>query len=103
MPTSNIKVNEAIKWRFFISWDNPIPPNSKEILRALKRLGHVSHLATKTSVALAPKKGKGYRDVRIAIQRNLSRTKGNAFYVNLRSGRAFQISAICGMTWMSAP
>jgi hypothetical protein len=103
MPTKNIQVKEAIKWRFFISWDNPVPPNSKEILRALKRLGFVRQLATKTSVALAPKKGKTYKDVRDAIKRHLHPTKGKAFYVNLRSGKSVQISVISGMSWVSAP
>jgi hypothetical protein len=84
---------------YFISWDNPVPPDSSAILKALEALGKVTRLQTKTSVALAPRKNKTWRDVRRAIELNLDRKKGNAFYVNLRSGKGFHIGAKTKRAW----
>jgi hypothetical protein len=90
-------------WFYFISWDNPHPADSSSILASLRKLGKVTTLQTKTSVALAPKKSKKWRDVRRAIERNLHPKKGNAFYVNLRSGRAFQLGRKTNRRWKEVP
>ena len=86
-------ISEIQGWYYFISWDNPVPANSSAILKALEALGKVTPLHTKTSVALAPKSKTTWRDVRAAIDQNLSPISGNAFYVNLRSGKGFHFGA----------
>lgn len=90
-------------WHYFITWDNPVPANSSAMLRDLEALGHVTSVATKTTVALTPYAGTTWRQVRDAIETNLHPQKGNAMYVTLRTGKAFQISAKTGMLWKSAP
>ena len=49
-------ISEVQGWYYFISWDNPMPADSSTILSALRSLGKVTELNTKTSVVLAPKK-----------------------------------------------
>ena len=60
-------------------------------------------LNTKTSVALAPKATTTWREVRIAIAQNIDVNKGNAFYVNLRTGKCFHIAAKTGLKWKKFP
>lgn len=95
--------SEIKGWYYFISWDNASPPDSSAILVALAALGAVSHLTTKTSVALAPRSGVTWRDVRVAIRENLNPENGKAFYVNLRTGKCFQIGSLTNWHWRSAP
>lgn len=92
-------ISEAQGWYYFISWDNPDPPDSRTMLKALKKLGKVTILLTKTSVVLAPGRDTTWRDVRKVIKENLSRRKGNAFYVNLRSGKGFHIGLKTKHAW----
>jgi len=94
--------SEAKGWRYYISWDNPIPSDSSSMLKDLSSLGKVSQLQTKTSVALSPKPRVTWRDVRKVIKNNLHPKKGNAFYVNLKSSKAFQIGTKTKMLWKHA-
>jgi hypothetical protein len=95
-------LSEVRGWYYFISWDNPVPADSSKMLKALQALGKVTKLQTKTSVVLAPKSSTKWRDVRRAVVQNLHTTKGNAFYVNLRSGKGFQIGKSTGGHWKAA-
>ena len=95
--------SEIQGWHYFISWDNPFPPDSSTMLKALAKLGKVTKLHTKTTVALSPKAKTHFTQVRDAIRDNLHQRKGNALYVNLRSGKGFQISANTGLVWTHAP
>ncbi|MGH8427421.1 MAG: hypothetical protein ACRES7_05490 [Gammaproteobacteria bacterium] len=92
-------ISEVKGWYYFISWDNPVPADSSSMLTALKRLGKVTTLQTKTSIALAPKKTTTWRHVRAATRQNLHQKRGNAFYVNLRSGLGFQIGKKTNYLW----
>lgn len=96
-------ISEVKGWHYFISWDNPKPPNSAKIKDALSALGKVTQLLTKTSVAFSPRRGTHWRDVRSAIRDNLDTKKGNAFYVSLRSGQAFQIGEKTNWRWKKTP
>jgi hypothetical protein len=96
-------ISEIKKWHYFISWDNPLPADSSSMLSALRALGKVTTLQTKTSIALAPRSTVHWRDVRDAIKINLHSKKGNAFYVNVRTGKGFQIGAKTKWLWKSAP
>jgi hypothetical protein len=96
-------ISEVKGWHYYISWDNPVPANSSAMIKALAALGKVSSLKTKTSVVLSPRSTVGYRDVRSAISGNLNQKTGSAFYVNLKSGRGFQISHKTNWLWKSAP
>lgn len=91
--------SEVKRWHYFVSWDNPAPADSRTMLAALRALGKVTTLQTKTSVALAPKKSTKWQDVRKAITRNLHSQQGNAFYVNLRSSLGFHIGKATGHKW----
>lgn len=91
--------SEVKRWRYFVSWDNPTPADSRTMLAALKALGKVTPLQTKTSVALAPKASTRWQDVRVAIKQNLHPKRGNAFYVNLRSSLGFHIGKATGYKW----
>jgi hypothetical protein len=91
-------LNSEIRgWYYVITWDNPIPADSSAMLGALRRLGKVTSVQTKTTAILAPRKNVKWRQVRRAILQNLNRPTGNALYVNLRTGNSFQIGA--GTTW----
>lgn len=96
-------MSEVKGWHYFISWDNPVPANSSAMLASLRLLGRVSKLSTKTSVVLSPKSTVTWSHVRSAIRLNLNRRNGSAFYVNLRSGKGFQISRKTQWLWKSAP
>lgn len=96
-------ISEVEGWHYFISWDNPVPANSSAIIKALRALGKLSELKTKTSVVLSPRSGVSWHQVRHAIKNNLNQTTGNAFYVNLKSGKGFQISHRTKWLWKSAP
>jgi len=73
------------------------------MLDALRKLGRITTLQTKTSVVLSPRIGIKSWDVRDAVKGNLNPTIGNAFYVNLRSGKAFEIGKKTNWHWRSAP
>ncbi len=96
-------ISEIQGWHYFISWDNPVPADSSAMLNALRALGKVTRLRTKTTVALSPRASTKWRDVRNAIKKNLSPQKGNAVYVNLRSGKCFQIDAHTKRLWKQVP
>ena len=70
---------------------------------ALRRLGKVTKLQTKTTIALSPTSTTTWADVRAAIKSNLNPAKGNAIYVNLRSGKVFQIGRRTRFLWKSVP
>ena len=95
-------ISDVQKWCYFISWDNPRPADSSTMLKSLRKLGKLTILQTKTSVAFAPKKSTTWRDVRAAIDQNLHSGKGNAFYVNLRSGYGFHIGKKTNYHWRKA-
>jgi hypothetical protein len=71
------------------------------MLKALKKLGRVTLVGTKTTCVLAPKEGVSWQQIRHALQTNLHPSKGNVFYVNLRTGSAFQLSKRTGYEWKS--
>lgn len=99
----NMLISEVKGWHYFISWDNPVPENSSAMLQSLGELGKLSTLQTKTSVALAPYSTTHWQQVRDAIKTHLHPEKGNAFYVNLRSGKGFQVGPRTKWHWKSAP
>jgi hypothetical protein len=90
---------KAKKWHYFISWDNPYPADSRTMLRDLRCIGAVTRLQTKTSIALIPYEETTWQDVRDAIKNNLHPRRGKAFYVNLRSGRGFEIGRATAFKW----
>jgi len=96
-------ISEVQGWHYFISWDNPVPADSSKMLRALKKLGKVRKLQTKTSVALSPRANTHWADVRAAIIDNLNDKKGKAFYVNLRSGKGFEVGRGTSWAWKEVP
>jgi len=96
-------ISEIQGWHYFISWDNPVPADSSAMLEALGALGKITELQTKTTVALSPRISTKWRDVRNAIKSNLHLGKGNAFYVNLRSGKGFQIGSQTEHLWKQTP
>jgi hypothetical protein len=96
-------VSEVQGWHYFISWDNPVPANSSAMLKALRALGKVTQLQTKTTIALSPRSSTTWRNVRDAIEANLHTQKGNAMYVNLRSGKGFQIGKGTRYHWKQVP
>jgi hypothetical protein len=96
--------NSEIKgWHYIISWDNPIPADSSAMLKALHPLGIITTLQIKTTVALSPRSSTKWRDVRKAIENNLLPKKGNAMYVNFRSGKAFQFGSQTKYHWKQVP
>ncbi len=92
-------ISEIRGWHWAITWDNPDPPDSSKMLKALRQLGHLTTVQTKTTVLLAPKVGVGWRRIRKVIEANLNKNKGNAFYANLRTHRAFQRGRNTGFRW----
>jgi hypothetical protein len=54
-------ISEIRGWQWAITWDNPIPPDSSKMLRALSGLGKVTRVNTKTTVLLAPAKHVGWQ------------------------------------------
>ena len=83
-------ISEIRGWHWVITWDNPLPADSSAMLAALRSLGRLTSVQTKTTYLLAPKKGVGWRQIRAAIEANLHPQKGNVTYVNLRSKGAFE-------------
>ena len=95
-------ISEIKGWHYYISWDNPTPADSSAILKALGKLGRLTKLRTKTSYVLAPRVSTKPQHVRDAIKHNLHSLKGNAFYVNLRTGKGFQIGRNTKWLWKRA-
>jgi hypothetical protein len=95
-------ISEVKGWHYFISWDNPVPADSSAMLQSLCKLGRLTKLQTKTSLALAPYATTHWRQVRDVIKANLHGKKGNAFYVNLRSGKGFEIGSRTKRLWKTA-
>jgi len=93
----------AQRWPYYISWDNPKPADSSAMLEALRKLGTVRRLHTKTSVVLWPQVSTSYSNVRLAIRANLNHRTGKAFYVNLRTGRCMEIAKATNWRWIYAP
>ena len=92
-------ISEIKGWHYMISWDNPVPADSSSMLKSLGKLGRVTEIQTKTTVALSQKSSTDWRDVRVAIVNNLDNKKGNAFYVNIRSGKTFQYGKSTKYKW----
>lgn len=95
----HLSAKQVQKWRYVISWDNPLPKDSSTMRKALAKLGETTDVTPKTSIALAPKKKTTWRKVRKAILSNLHPVKGKAFYVNLGSSRAFHIGKKTKWLW----
>lgn len=96
-------ISEIRGWYYVITWDNPSPPDSSAILKALENLGKLTQTQTKTTVILAPRKKVRWQDVRVAIKQNLDSKIGNAAYVNLRSGNVFQVGSKTKWRWRKLP
>ena len=96
-------VSDVLGWHYFISWDNPVPPDSSKIIEALEKLGRVTRLTTKTTVALSPGASSTEHDVQNAIKGNISKEDGNAVYVNVHTGKGFQIGKETEYLWKIAP
>jgi hypothetical protein len=94
--------SEINSWHWLITWDNPDPANSSSMLAALSTLGKATKVQTKTTILLAPKRSSKWRIIRSAIENNLHATKGNAVYLNLRSGRAFEFGSDTRRRWRRA-
>ena len=92
-------VSEIKGWHWAITWDNASPADSSSMLAALGALGNLTEVQTKTTCLLAPKSGVTWRKIRSAIEVNLHPKKGNALYVNLRSGKVFQRGKRTGHKW----
>ncbi len=92
-------VSEVLKWQWVISWDNPVPADSSSMHAALRKLGKVTPLQTKTSVVFAPRRKTHYQHTRYVLMNNLHPQKGSVFYVNLRSGDAFAYGSKTGFHW----
>lgn len=69
------------------------------MLDALSSLGKLTAVQTKTTYILAPRIDVGYQAIRRAIETNLHPSKGNAVYVNLRSGKAFEFGRNTRRIW----
>ncbi len=69
------------------------------MLAALRKLGRLTEVQTKTTLMLAPEANVSWRDIRAAIKGNLHPKKGNAFYVNLRSSKSFEYGSKTGFKW----
>jgi hypothetical protein len=95
-------LSEIKGWHWVITWDNPRPPDSSGMIAALSSLGRLTKVQTKTTYVLAPRINVGWRQIRPAIVANLHPQKGNAVYVNLRSGLAFEWGSNTGYRWTKA-
>ena len=95
-------ISELRGWHWAITWDNPVPADSSSMLTALGALGKLTAVQTKTTYLLAPKANVGWRQIRTAIENSLHPTKGNVFYVNLRSGKSFERGSQTGHKWKRA-
>ncbi len=92
-------ISEIKGWHYMISWDNPKPADSSSMHKSLKNLGKITTIQTKTTVALSQKSSTSWRDVRAAITNNLDPKKGNAVYVNIKSGKSFQYGKSTKFKW----
>ena len=92
-------ISEIKGWHYMITWDNPVPADSSSMLKSLRKLGKVTEIQTKTTIALSPKSSTSWRDIRAAIVNNLNNKKGNAVYVNIRSGKSFQYGKGTKFKW----
>ena len=90
------------EWHWAITYDNPLPANSSSMIEALSALGELTRVQTKTTWMLATREGVTWRHVRNAITNNLHPRKGNALYVNLRTGKAYEWGANTGRRWRGA-
>ncbi len=86
-----------------ISWDNPVPPNSRRMIRQLKKHGRIRKSEPKTTVALTPHGHTNWRRIRRTIERNLHPSRGNAMYANLNSRRAFEYGRSTNYKWRRVP
>jgi hypothetical protein len=68
---------------YLITWDNPVPANSRGMLSALGRLGRVEIVHAKTTVKLWPKSTATFGKVRYNVRMNFHRTKGRAVIVGV--------------------
>jgi hypothetical protein len=84
-----------------ISWDNPVPADSKRMLRQLKKHGRLRKSEPKTTVALTPHGRTDWRKIRRTIIRNLHPSRGNAMYANLNTRRAFEYGRSTNYMWRS--
>jgi hypothetical protein len=91
--------SEIKGWHWAITWDNPEPADSSSMIAALSNLGRLTKVETKTTYLLAPLKKTTWRMIRLAIESNLHPRKGNVFYLNLRSGGAFEYGQNTGRKW----
>lgn len=92
-------ISEVKKWHWLITWDNANPPTSSSMITALKKLGKLTFVQTKTTCVLAPKAATTWRQIRDALESNLHQKKGNVVYVNLRSGNIFSWGADTNHKW----
>ncbi len=92
-------ISEIRSWQWAITWDNAKPANSSTMLADLANLGRLTQTQTKTTVLLAPKAKVTWRHIRLAIEKNLHPKKGNAFYANLRTRKAFQLGSKTKRRW----
>jgi hypothetical protein len=97
-----VLISEVKGWHWAITWDNPLPADSSSMLKALGALGRLTAVQTKTTYLLAPKATVTWRQIRAAIVANLHPTKGNVFYVNLRTGKSFEWGSKTGHLWRKA-
>jgi hypothetical protein len=95
-------VSELMGWHWAITWDNPVPADSSKMMKQLAKLGRLTRVQTKTTVLLAPKRKVKWRKIRKVLVNNLHPSKGNVFYVNLRSGRAFERGSSTNFKWKRA-
>lgn len=83
-----------------ISWDNPVPADSKRMIRQLKRHGRIRRTEPKTTVSLTPYGRRvDWRKIRRTIVRNLHPSRGNAMYANLNSRKAFEYGRSTNYQW----
>ena len=102
-PVRQGKLLSRVKrWHWLVTWDNPQPADSSTMISALGALGRLTQVQTKTTWVLAPKKNGNWRAIRQAIVANLHPRKGNAVYVNLRSGKIFEWGSQTERAWKSA-
>jgi hypothetical protein len=100
---SNNTSRKTNRHPLMISWDNPVPANSKRMIRQLKSLGRVRRSEPKTTVALVPHGRTDWRRIRRTIVRNLHPSRGRAMYANLNSRRAFEYGRSTNYQWRRVP
>ena len=98
----NVLISELKGWHWAITWDNPTPADSSSMIAALSALGKLTKVQTKTTYILAPRSTVKWQQIRGAIVANLHLRKGNALYVNLKSGQIFEWGANTNRKWRKA-